>query len=174
MSIKPKTGKCLDCGPNEPHRYVMAGRCYVAPNFHYQKHKEDVYKKRQSYKKKAKTLRTSAKCGITLGQWFNNQIAIMPKECENCEAYLNPYVPWSARAYIAHIVPKRNIESVMVHPLNRLFLCIDCHTNYDNWLNKDIMLMKCWPIAVARFNKFKHLIEADEYKHLRDCFKDLT
>lgn len=173
MSIKPRTGKCTDCGPEEPHRYIMAGRCCVSPHFHYQKHRAAVAADKAKDKKKAKTLRTSAKSGMTLGQWFNNQITMMPNECENCGEYLNPYAPWSARAYIAHLVPKRNIESVMVHPLNRMFLCIDCHSNYDNWLNKDIMQMNCWPIAVARFEKFKHLIEQSEYKHLRDCFKDL-
>ncbi|MFN0254493.1 hypothetical protein [Pedobacter ureilyticus] len=98
---------------------------------------------------------------------------MMPRECENCGDYLSPYNVIGQRAYIAHIVPKRHIESVMVHPLNRMFLCVDCHTNYDNWLNKDIVKMSCWPIAVSRFDKFKHLIERDEYKHLRECFKEL-
>lgn len=173
MSIKPKIGKCTDCDPNEPHRYIMASRCCVAPNFHYQKHKSAIAADKAKNKKKEKTLRTVANGGITLGQWFNNQISMMPTECENCSAYLSPYAPWGARAYIAHIVPKRHFESVMVHPLNRMFLCVDCHTNYDNWLNKDIVKMRCWPIAVSRFEKFKRIIWPDEHKHLRECFKDL-
>ncbi len=173
MSIKPKKGPCVDCDPDEPHRYIMAKRCYVEPHFHYQKHKAAKYSEASKAKKKEKTLRTIAKGGITLGQWFNQQVSMMPQNCENCGDYLNPYNVIGKHSYIAHIIPKRHIESVMVHPLNRMFLCVDCHTNYDNWLNKDIMKMKCWPIAVNRFDKFKHLIEAHEYKHLRDCFKDL-
>lgn len=172
MSIKPKIGPCVDCG-GSINKYITAGRCTQGPYFHYQKHKQGIYAERAKSKKKAKTLRTVAKGGMTLGQWFNSQISMMPRECENCGDYLSPYNVIGQRSYIAHIVPKRHIESVMVHPLNRMFLCVDCHSNYDNWLNKDIMLMRCWPIAVSRFDKFKHLIEPDEYKHLRDCFKDL-
>lgn len=172
MSIKPKQGPCIDCADNVK-KYITAGRCVQGPHFHYQKHRQVLYAERAKNKKKRQTLRTVAESGITLGQWFNNQISMMPKECENCGAYLNHYAPWSARAYIAHIVPKRHFESVMVHPLNRLFLCVDCHTNFDNWLNKEVIKMRCWSIAVSRFEKFKSLIEPDEYKHLRDGFKIL-
>lgn len=172
MSIKPKTGNCIDCCGNE-QKYIMAGRCISAPHFHYQKHKQAIYTQRKSDKKKVKTLRTTAKNGMTIGQWFNLQVSMMPNDCENCGDYLNPYAPWSARAYIAHIVPKRHFESVMVHPLNRIFLCIDCHANYDNWLSKDVELMKCWPIVVNRFNSFKSMISVDEIKHLRPIFYDL-
>lgn len=172
MSINPKTGNCIDCCGNE-QKYIMAGRCISAPYFHYQKHKQALYNKRQSSKKKAKTLRTVAKGGMSLGQWFNVQISMMPSECENCNAYLNPYAPWSARAYIAHIVPKRYFESVMVHPMNRLFLCIDCHSNYDNWLSKEVEQMRCWSIAVGRFKLFKNEIPTTEHKHLRGSLNDL-
>ncbi len=174
MSIKPKTGECVDCGPDEPKRFIMAERCCVEPYFHYQKHKSAKYAENSKKRKKAKSLRTLEKGGMTVGQWYNMQIAQMTRECENCGAYLSPYNPTGQRSYIAHIVPKRNIESVAVHPLNRMFLCVDCHANYDNWLNKDIIKMKCWPLAVHRFDLFKHLIEPNEYKHLRDCFKALT
>lgn len=174
MSIKPKTDKCVDCGPDEPKRFVMAGRCCVEPYFHYQKHKSAKYAENSQKRKRDKSLRTLEKSGMTIGQWYNMQISLMTRECENCGEYLNPYNVIGKHAYIAHIVPKRHIESVAVHPLNRMFLCVDCHSNYDNWLNKDIVNMQCWPVAIKRFNLFKENIEPHEYKHLRDCFKEQT
>jgi hypothetical protein len=171
--IKPKTGKCLDCAPNANEGYIMAGRCVVGPHFHYQKHKQKTYNERKTTKGKAKTLRTT-KDGVTLGKWFNIQISMMPSECENCNTFLNPYAPWSARAYIAHIVPKRFFESVMVHPLNRLFLCIDCHAKFDNSLSREVMQMPCWPIAVSRFNAIKSSIDPLELKHLAPCWDELV
>lgn len=172
MSIKPKKGKCVDCNLSEPHKYIMAGRCYTGPFFHYQKHKAAKYAENSKKRKAERSLRTLEKGGMTIGQWYNMQISLMTRECENCGTYLSPYNAIGQRSYIAHIVPKRNIESVAVHPLNRMFLCVDCHTNYDNWLNKDIVNMKCWPTAIARFNQFKQNIEIHEYKYLRDCFKE--
>lgn len=167
--IKPKTGICLEC-PDKEQKYISAGRCIVGPNFHYQKHKQALYHANSAKRKKDKSLRAMGYSGMTIGQWFNFQISALPKECENCTTYLNPYAPWSSRAYIAHIVPKRHLESVATHPLNRLFLCIDCHTNFDNWLNKEVTNMRCWPIALSRYNQFKHLIIEAERKHLKDIF----
>jgi hypothetical protein len=172
MSISPKIGPCIDCG-GDAKKYIMAGRCVQGPHFHYQKHRAGISAERKKKKNKEKTLRTVAKGGMTLGKWFNDQISMMPRECENCSAYLSPYNVIGQRSYIAHIVPKRYFESVMVHPSNRLFLCVDCHANFDNWLNKEVMQMRCWPIAASRFEKFKDLIEPHEYKHLRDGFKML-
>lgn len=173
--IKPKEGKCIDCSPNDSDKPLMAKRCIVKPHFHYKKHKQAEYALNQSNKNKAKsqTLRTVSN-GQTLGSWFNEQINQMPRHCENCNEYLSPYAPWSSRAYIAHILPKRNFESVMVHPLNRLFLCIDCHTKFDNSLSREIVQMKCWPLAVERFNCFKSLIVSrEEINKLQPCFEEI-
>lgn len=172
--IQRKEGICVDCGSAKGNKPLIAKRCINQPNFHYQKHQKEEYIKKQSQKKKSKSKSLSdANNGQTLGNWFNEQINQMPRQCENCEEYLNPYAPWSARAYIAHIVPKRNFLSVMVHPINRLFLCIDCHTKFDNSLSKEIVKMKCWPIAVERFNSFKHLIYSEEVSKLQPCFEEV-
>jgi len=172
--IKPKEGKCIDCLPDAGNKLLMAKRCFVGPSFHYQKHQQAKYALNQSNrnKKKAQTLRT-ANNGQTLGGWFNEQINQMPRRCENCDEFLNPNAPWSARAYIAHIVPKRNFISVMVHPLNRLFLCIDCHTKFDNSLSREIVQMKCWPLVVQRFNCFKSEISPEEISKLQPCFEEI-
>lgn len=173
-NIKQKSGQCIDCVPGGPDRPLMAKRCTGAPFYHYTTHKQNEAIARQKIKVKNKsiTLRTSSN-GLTLGKWFNEQINIMPKDCENCGDYLNPYLGWTARAYVAHIVPKRFFKSVMCHPNNRVFLCIDCHTNFDNGLSSEAVKMKMWPIAVSRFKTFAGEIDFDEVKHLRPCLEDV-
>lgn len=173
--IKAKEGKCIDCGFDAADKPLMAKRCFTAPFFHYQKHQQAKYIAKSSERKKAKNDRIkSANNGMTLGKWFNEQISIMPSYCENCNEFLSRWsAPWSLRGYVAHIVPKRQFESVAVHPLNRMFLCIDCHTKFDNSLSREIIKMKCWPIAVERFNQFKHDISFEEIKHLQPCLSDI-
>jgi hypothetical protein len=171
MSIPHKKGNCMDCPPTAELRFLIAKRC-ITDDFHYQKHQAAKYQKKQQDKLKARNAAVAGQNnGLTLGKWFNIQIAMMPGECECCDAPLDPYAPWSARAYIAHIVPKRHFESVMVHSLNRLFLCIDCHTKFDNSLSAEVVEMRCWPIAVDRFNQFKAAIALDELEYLRPCLE---
>jgi 5-methylcytosine-specific restriction endonuclease McrA len=173
MAIPHKKGTCIDCGPHSAPRYLMAQRC-ITDDYHYQKHQEAKYRKKQQEKLKVKTAAVAGRNnGLTLGKWFNMKISMMPGHCENCDDYLNPYAPWSARAYVAHIVPKRHFESVMVHPLNCLFLCIDCHTKFDNSLSREVVQMACWPLAVSRFNGFKSEITEQELKHLQPCLQKL-
>ena len=169
-NIKSKVGKCLDCGPDSPDVPVMAGRCYLNKPFHYQKHKEKIYKERQARKKKVKSKGFGE---LTLPKWFNEQINQMPSACENCGEYLSRFAPWGARAYIAHIVPKRFFESVMVHPDNRLFLCIDCHSKFDNSLSTEIKQMKVYPLAVDRFKSFMMLIYPSEIKYLQPFLEEV-
>lgn len=152
---------------------TIGGYCFEAPHFHYQKNQQKKAKDRASEKSKTRTVKASNGTGLTLGKWFNMQISMMPKECENCNAYLNPAIHIGQRSYIAHILTKRHFESVMLHPLNRMFLCVDCHSKFDNCLSREVVLMKVWPIAVERFNKLKGSIDQEEVKHLRPCFEDL-
>jgi hypothetical protein len=172
MSIAPKKGVCIDCRPNAEPRYIMAKRC-ITDDFHYQKHQQEKYAASKLKKDKARSAAVKQSGGQTLGNWFNTQINLMPKECENCKEYLNPYAPWSSRAYIAHIVPKRFFKSVQVHPMNRVFLCIDCHAKFDNSLSIEVEVMPVFPIAVARFKMIKNDIDSDEIHHLSPCFEKI-
>lgn len=166
-SIKPRIGTCIDCGPGTEDKYLMAKRCFSGPHFHYQKHQQAKSKKKPNQVKQAEKKKT-------LGRWFNEQIGSMPRQCENCGEYLNPYAPWSSRAYIAHIVPKRHFVSVMVHPLNRWFGCIDCHTKYDNSLSKEVVEMPVYSIVVERFRQFVEEIDPSELRHLAPFLQDIA
>lgn len=175
MAIRYKKGQCIDCPKGGPDKEISAKRCVGGPNYHYQKFKREEYKEKSKLnrqKKLAKAIATD-KPGYTIGKWFNDQITIMPPNCENCAAYLNPNAPWGPRAYIAHIVPKRFFLSVMLHPLNRVFLCIDCHTKFDNSLSVEVEAMKVYKIAAARFETFKKMIDKEEVKHLSPAFDRL-
>ncbi|HMI01617.1 MAG TPA: hypothetical protein VK541_04000 [Pedobacter sp.] len=170
-SIKNKIGQCIDCngGVNKP---IVAKRCISAPEYHYQKYNSKRHQDASVKNKKAKAARAESysKEGYTIGKWFNDQIAVMPYGCENCGDKLIRNAVWGSKAYVAHIVPKRFFESVMLHPLNRVFLCIDCHTKFDNSLSREVEAMPVYPLAVERFNLFKHMIVQIEIKHLSPCF----
>lgn len=161
--IKIKTGKCLDCGPDSTDKPLTAGRC----NIHYWKHRSSVKAANRKYTGVQEDKNAQKKA---LDIWFANQINQLPKYCENCGEYLNQYAPWGAKAYIAHIVPKRNFKSVMLHPLNRLFLCVQCHTNYDNWPSAKIVKMKIYPIAVERMLCFIQQTQFEELSSLPEHF----
>lgn len=154
-SIKPKKGKCIDCGPDATEQYLTAKRC----KNHYWQHRNKV----NSSKPKKVDKYSERK---ELDKWFAHQISIMPRYCEECGDYLNPYAPWGAKSYIAHILPKRHFKSVMVHPDNRMFLCVQCHTNLDNWPAKKVIEMKIMPLLLQRYVRFSHKTHDDELEHL--------
>lgn len=172
--IKDKMGICIDCGPEAGERVIMAKRCCKAKPYHYQLFKTNKYKAKMKTSKSEKNSRIAAQNnGLTVDQWFSEQIAIMPRNCENCSETLYRNAIWGCRTYIAHIVPKRSFESVTVHPMNRLFLCGDCHTNFDRKGSDYIVGMTCWPVAVQRFNSFKHMIQPFELPNLLPCFESI-
>lgn len=173
-TIKPyRETICKACNGTAVKK-TIGGYCFEAPHFHYQKAQQSRYKAKTDERKKAKSKTAEQRSGMTLGKWFNAQISMMPSECECCGDYLNPNIHISQRAYIAHIVPKKYFVSVMTHPLNRMFLCVDCHSKYDNCLSREAVEMKCWPIAVARFKKIFSEISKDEIPHLRPCFEEIV
>ncbi|MBB6236506.1 hypothetical protein HDC90_001118 [Pedobacter sp. AK013] len=169
--IKQKVGKCVDCPDGSIDRPLIAKRCTNGPHYHYQNHNSKRYAAKSSTNNKKKEDRVKLlNDGLSPAVWFQQQIALLPQYCENCEQPLIAWAKWNLGAFIAHIIPKRDFESVIVHPLNRLFLCIDCHTNYDRATSAEIKEMKCWPVALARFNHFKKQINPEEISALQDCF----
>lgn len=171
--IKRKKGKCIDCPATEPDKYIQSKRCTTKPYYHYTKFKRaEAAEKQQKRNEKQRQRIASDNAGKSLTQWYADQINILPRSCEECGEYINPYHPWGAHVYIAHIVPKRNFESVCVHPNNRMFFCSDCHADYDNKDSKHIVSMKSWPVILERFKSFKNRIHQEEYSSLQDCFID--
>jgi hypothetical protein len=155
--IKAKLKTCSKCLKQRP---LFLGKphnlCYYCAKNSSIKKPKDKYSERQE-----------------LDKWFQEQINIMPKYCEESGNYLNAYAAWGAKACIAHICAKRNIKSVATHPNNRMFYDIDVHTNFDNATSDEIKQMKSYPLIVARFNTFKHEILPSEYRYLPDYLLEL-
>lgn len=109
-------------------------------------------------------------------QWYSFQIEQSDWICENCGApipHFNSEAQYSAQA---HVLPKHLFLSVATHPDNRLhlgnFYGCDCHTRYDNngYYAQSPTEMPILPVALARFDKFKHLIQPTELRHLTHLF----
>lgn len=158
MSISQKKGQCVDCVPG-PDKPLIAGRCQT----HYWQYRAKV---KVAARKGSEIDIDKEAQQRAEDLWYVTQIQQLPRHCENCGEYLNPYAPWGAKTYVAHIVAKRNFKSVCIHPLNRIFLCVICHTNYDNWSEAKVEQMPVISLCMERFAQFSDNITRDEWRYL--------
>lgn len=169
-SIKIKIGKCIDpeCGPNSQDQPLTAKRCQL----HYWKHRAEVKKADKKQKLRSQPLKDLPVSGaISLVVWFEEQMKQIPLCCEECGTKFVFFASWTKKAVIAHILPKRNFKSVQTHPLNRCFLCIHCHQDYDNRGSQHVVKMKV-------FEKMKQVVQEElipvipnqELKYLPEYF----
>ena len=152
--IKQKVGRCIDCPPGSEEQPLIAKRC----NFHYWAFREKVNKDKP--KNIAKKLQ-----GKVMGIYFASQVLVMPERCEESGQLLPKSPAWMRKACIAHILKKRadyGFPSVAIHPLNRIFLHPDIHTNMDNLGERYILKMKSLPLMRERVKKLLPLLTADE------------
>lgn len=76
--------------------------------------------------------------------------------CQNCNRLIREPSIFNC----AHIFPKSIFKSIARNFLNILFLCEDCHGQYDSsW--KNASKMNCWPTALHRYLMLKSKIEED-------------
>jgi hypothetical protein len=165
-TIPPKKGKCVDCPSDRAQQYLTAGRC----RNHYWSYRTQ----QNAEKRKAKAVTVNVNQDRKdLDAWFHLQISQMPSKCENCGDPLIKFAPWAAKAYVAHILPKRHFKSVRLHPMNRIFLCLQCHGDYDNrgWIKA--ISMPVWPLAFKRLVIIARCVDRDEVIHLPDCILKL-
>lgn len=165
--IKPKFGKCIDCPPGTPERYLIAKRCHN----HYWQHRQSISIGKTKANKKEDPLRKGLYAWFEYHTTHNNWI------CENCGVTLNPISPKVASSCQAHILPKKHFKSVQGVLENHMTLgdlqqsCF-CHDDYDsNW--QKAQAMPVFKIATERFMRFKHLILPQEAKNLPAVFYDL-
>lgn len=92
-------------------------------------------------------------------EYHINRIVSKGLYCENeCGVKLQ-----GLRSEVAHILPKREAgghPEVKSNLDNALYLCVNCHTKFDN-NQLDLGKIKTFPVwekAVERYHKFKHLI----------------
>lgn len=168
-SIKPKRGCCPTCD-NGKEIYTLGGFC--------KDHYWENNAKKKKEKAKAKGTDADKKKKLKeLNVFFASQLIQVPDECENCGESL-AYLKRSSmkKAIIAHILPKREkygFPEVATHPQNRLFLCGDCHTNFDNKGEDFAVNMKAFPLILERFKEFKHLISEANKQRLPSYLKNI-
>lgn len=159
-TIKPKRGHCIDCPPDAPEKFLTAGRC----EFHYRAHRNRVNagKKHNVAKREKKQ---------ELNVFFASQILEIPPCCEECTRDIRFYRASKnfARSLVAHILPKREkggFPLVATHPLNRMFYCPDCHTDFDNKGIEHAMKLKSLPLMISRFNQFKDVLSPQDLERV--------
>jgi len=160
-SIKPKTGNCKkeNCSY---HGYLISGFC----QYHYKEHRHKINssKKQNIEKKEVKK---------ELSIFFANQLKDNPEFCEECGVSLRANKAINPRSVIAHILPKRKscFPSVATNPDNRLFLCVNCHADYDNKGWEYVETMEVFELAKERLALFVDKLTHYEREKLPDIFK---
>lgn len=99
-----------------------------------------------------------------LGKWFEMQRGLAltsGARCQNCGESiandLNSKDTWIWRRVLAHVVQKSKYDSVKTHPLNILFLCWQCHSDFDSSWDK-ARKMNIWGLAIVKAKKLLPLI----------------
>lgn len=165
-SIPHKKGICIDCGPESSETYLTASRCQS----HYWRHRQSV---KSAAKKLSEGYEDKQAQKKALDKWFIAAIEQMPRHCEECDERLINFAPWALKSFIAHVLAKRLFKSVATHPDNKVYLCTQCHTNFDNWGEDKVRKMKIFPkILSISFHLVKHL-KFEELKLLPAYVKDL-
>lgn len=163
-AIKPKKGKCVDCDPSAPERFLTGGRCA----FHYR-----IYLSTKNRDKKSNVEKRETAKKLTV--FFASQILEAPDYCENdCGTSIRYFKNIRSRVIVAHILPKRKtggFPTVADNPNNVVFLCPDCHTNYDNGGSDFASKMPALEIMRERFKKFQNLLTVSEFMRVPEYLK---
>jgi 5-methylcytosine-specific restriction endonuclease McrA len=75
-------------------------------------------------------------------------------KCQNCQVWIHQLTTTN----IAHILPKAIFKEVGDNIMNSMYLCNDCHSEFDSSWEKAVK-MPVWSRALNRFNKIKHLVK---------------
>lgn len=154
-------GQCPLCPAKSPAKRLYGGFCsYHLGNQKddHSKHKVDEDDDLPKFKKQV------------LKKFFAEQVLLIPRKCENCGGFI-VFTAAGKASHVCHILPKRTFESVMVHPLNRWFGCLNCHHDFDDKGWSHAVTMKVWPVCVDRFRQFMNLITDTELTKLPDPFR---
>lgn len=150
--------KCLDC----ERQAVIAKRCEGC----YWRYRASIKKDRP--KEREKLERTYA-----IRSFFLGMDKIMPVNCEECGTRLPKSPVWMRRATMAHILPKRKdygFPSVATNRLNIVFLCPDCHSDYDNRGKEHATKMKVFPLMRQRVQEMLPLLTDGEINRVPEIF----
>jgi 5-methylcytosine-specific restriction endonuclease McrA len=92
-----------------------------------------------------------------LDSYFDEHIKAIEKYsscCENCHKKISKPTRWN----VAHILPKSIFKSVRSLSLNSIYLCRDCHGQFDSSFT-NAQKMKVWITAKKRVGQFIHIVK---------------
>lgn len=158
-----KFGKCPKCPAGSPPKRLYGGVCAYHLSHPTADNSKDTRQKQAKGAHEAELLKV----------FFREQTAKVPARCENCDQPIIVTAAWPKSAAVCHIIPKKHFKSVMIHPLNRWFGCINCHGDYDNKGWSFAITMPIWPVCVERFAEFMMLIKDTELKYLPDALLNI-
>lgn len=161
-SIKPKTGNCKREGCSYSGA-LISGFC--PPDYWDSRRKINSSKKHNVEKKEVKK---------ELRVFFASQLKYNPEFCEECGISLRASKAINPRSVIAHILPKRKscFPSVATNSDNRLFLCVNCHSDYDNKGWEYVATMNVFELAKERLALFVDCLTEFEKQKLPEIFKN--
>lgn len=168
MAIKKKIGQCIDCieqGDNTP-KPIISKRC----EHHYWKYRASLKKPKNDKKAYKPISRGKQKqTDPELKEWFALQVSLCYKYCECC----GTPITGASKLNIAHILPKRDnmFPEVKTHPLNVVYLCWDCHTNYDNQGSSFAVKMPCLPKMQSRVLQMQEHFTISQWERIPDYLK---
>ncbi len=84
------------------------------------------------------------------GAFFKDAIAKMPGKCMECGRPLGATIAINAAAVVAHILPKSRVFSMATDKRNMVYLCGDCHTDFDKKGCSHTEKMKLYPLLRER------------------------
>lgn len=97
-------------------------------------------------------------------EFFDKHISIIKSEnhiCKECKGKLI-----GTYSEVCHILPKSYFKSIAKEDSNIIYLCQECHTNYDNWSNDKIKEMNIFEEISNSFEQLRDKIEEKiNYKH---------
>lgn len=156
--MKSKKLKCEICGVETNVRTKIKNpdsEFYgkkVCP-FHAMVHSEKPKTKKVVKSIKVKRVKSNKIDG--LGDFFQHHMSCIlnnRKCCEECGKRLSGTV-----SEVAHILTKSRHPEVAKNDDNVMYLCFDCHSKFDSSVAQR-RSMKCYPLAVERFNRIKELV----------------
>lgn len=103
-----------------------------------------------------------------MAAFFEAQIERIPRCCENCCNTFEWIPKWKLKWLMAHICPKATFESIKLEPGNLLFMCEQCHGNYDHKGQAHRRSMPVYALAVERIEKLYYLLTDHEQVLLTD------
>lgn len=106
--------------------------------------------------------------------FFTAALKGAPHKCQNCNKSLAGTMSINPTAIVAHILAKSKtsgVPSMATNPLNKVYLCGDCHTDMDRKGCDYIKKMKIFPLLRKRVVLMFDHIPDNERRRIPECLQ---